>query len=72
MQIHLKELRDIREQYEAVIGEKVIGAGYQEMNQEALDKIELVNAVRAAKKWYESLAMEAEIMKKLRTGFGRS
>ena len=46
MQIHLKELRDIREQYEAVIGEKVIGAGYQEMNQEALDKIELVNAVR--------------------------
>lgn len=72
MQTHLKELRDTRKRYEAVIGEKVIGTGSKQMTPEELDKVELVNAIKAAKQWYESLAMETEVMKELRAEFGRS
>ena len=72
MRQHLEEVRTARKRYEAASGEKVIGAGYCQADPEKLDKIELVNAVIAAKHYYESLAMEAEIMKGLREQWAKS
>lgn len=66
MSEQLRELRDMRKRYEVISETKVIGAGNMEMPIEVLDLIEMVNAVRVAKKWYESLLLEAEIMKELR------
>lgn len=72
MQRHLEELRHTRERYEEICGMKVIATGSREMEAEEMNKIELVNAVRAAKRWYESLIMESEIMKELREQWKKS
>lgn len=72
MQQHLEELRNTRERYEEICGVKVIATGSREMKAEEMNKIELVNAVKAAKRWYESLTMESEIMKELREQWKKS
>ncbi len=72
MRQNLKELRNTRERYEEEIGTKVIGTGAREMKPEEADQMELVNAVKAAKQWYEMLAMESEIIKELRSQWKKS